>query len=835
MHFLRRYLSVLIAALVPTQFANALLPSTPLGSFGRQSWQTGSGLPQNTITAITQTSDGYLWVGTESGLARFDGYDFFLPADLQRQPIRALWTVNGTLRVQSATARLALENGRFIPFRDVPPLANPPTLPNVRFKPSCFVRESDGAYWLGTSKGLFRYSHGALQAFSSSDPLSSAEILTLFEDSQGNLWIGTADSGLQMLKEQRFATYGTNRIRSVVGGKAGVWLGTDGSGLLHLQNGKLASEPRIPSDIVLSLANGPRGLFAGTPGGLHEVSQHVTLTSADGLPDDFVRSLFIDGDGSIWAGTRRGLAHIVGSSIATYTQSNGLGSDLVGAIARDAQGTLWVATLHGLSRWRGDAFSNYTVADGLSSNIITDLYPDADGSLWIATQGGGLNRRRGQIFTHAGPERGIPDTLYGVTADESGNVWLAAANGIYRVRKSNFESGSVVAGYGTSDGLRIAECSGGGHPAVWKDAAGGIWFATARGAAYLSPEHAALRDHAPAIVIESVLVDDAAQSPSTVTAVAPGHSRLAFQYAGISFNNPQKVRYRYRLDGFDNSWIDGGSRRAAFYTNLGPGDYTFRVRATNGEGQWSDTAAVLSFRVLPRVYQTWWFRLLLACCAGFLVYGLILWRVRRARTEFRAVLNERTRIAREIHDTLAQGFAGISVQLELVSRLLTQAPENARGHLDQARILARSCIDDARRTIWDLRNTDREELPTRLSKLVRDAAQSSGIDIRFQVRGTYRPLPAQTENEIARIAQEAIANAVRHSRARVIDSYLMFDESLVRLTVSDDGCGMKTVASSDGHYGLTGMRERAQSIGAALSILSEEGAGTTVKVEAPIR
>jgi signal transduction histidine kinase len=225
------------------------------------------------------------------------------------------------------------------------------------------------------------------------------------------------------------------------------------------------------------------------------------------------------------------------------------------------------------------------------------------------------------------------------------------------------------------------------------------------------------------------------------------------------------------------------------------------------------------------------------CCAALIIYGLIRWRVMLARSEMRAVLNERTRMAREIHDTLAQGFAGISVQLEMVSRSLAQAPSTAREHLDQARMLARTCLDDARRTIWDLRSdhTGAEELPTRLSKLVRDAGQSSGINTQFQVRGTYRPLPIKVENEIARIAQEAIANAIRHSQARTILTNLLFEDNKVRLTVSDDGCGMKSTVSADGHYGLIGMRERADNIGGELSIVSQEGEGTKINLEAPIR
>lgn len=804
---------LLVAALLEPAFA--LLPSVPLEQYGRQSWQTGSGLPQNTVTALAQTTDGFLWIGTEAGLARFDGYSFFLPPELQHESISGLASQGTRVIVGTQSGVFASKDGHFVRSADSPP------------EPVRRIVDRHGTVWIGTDHGLKRPRAGALETFPGADSLSGAEILALLEDAQGNLWAGTSDSGLQLIKDQRFITSTNSRIHAVLQHGETAWFGTDASGVLRFEFGSTTAEKDGGAEKVLSLAYGDAGLIIGTNAGVRIPGSRQLLSTADGLPAAEINALLADNDGTIWAGTPKGLAHIVNGTVTNFTQANGLGSDSVEAVMRDRQGTLWVATRHGLSRWNGSMFANYTVADGLPSNIIHDLYADEAGYLWIATEGGGVSRFRDELFTSVTKS---PATIFGVADDGVGNLWLASPTGVYRVNKTTF----AQQGFGVSDGLRTPECSRDGHPAVWKNADGGLWFATARGASFLSPQHAAMRDPAPLTGIESASVDDEAVDLAPGFEVPAGRSRIAFQYAGVDFQDPRRVRYQYRLTGFDRDWINAGSRRTAYYTNLGPGVYTFQVRATNHDRDWPSTYASLNFRVLPHFYQTWWFRSVLLGCAVGLIYGIVRWRERTVQRELNAVHDERTRIAREIHDTLAQGFAGISVQLELVSRLLNK-PEKARSHLDQARSLARSCLDDARRTIWDLRNSESEELPTRLSKVARDAAQASGIAVQFHVRGTYRALQPKTEDEIVRIAQEAIANAVRHSEASAIDTNLVFDGSAVRLTVSDNGRGMRSVEPVDGHYGLTGMRERARNIGGELQVASRPGEGTTVSLEASIR
>jgi len=502
--------------------------------------------------------------------------------------------------------------------------------------------------------------------------------------------------------------------------------------------------------------------------------------------------------------------------------------------------------LHGLARFRNGAFTNYTVEDGLSSNVITDLYADPEGYLWIATQGGGLNRFHDEGFVRFSAAGGIPATIYGVNEDRHDGLWMAAPNGIFRVARSDLNRSAGrqgtpvrVVSYGTSDGLRVSECSGGGHPATWRDQDGGIWFATLSGAAYLAANHTEVNALPPPVVVANVLIDDQSFDPAHIGDIPPGRERVTFEYAGLSYTSPQKVRFKYKLEGFDRDWVDAGTRRSAFYTNLPPRQYRFRVLAANPDGVWNDTGATIAFRMLPHFYQTIWFEFLMLCALLLAFYGVYQLRLQQVRAQYDAVLKERNRIAREIHDTLAQGFAGVSVQLEVAHRLLSSSTEAAREHLDQARQLVRRCLADARQSIWELRSQSpehEEEFAARLAKLVSASVKSTGTAIQLEVHGANRPLNKSTEDELFKIGQEAITNALRHAHAKNIKLDLTYDSGTVVLSIADDGCGFTGTVNAtgpNGHFGLKGMRERAEQIQAQLTIRSSAETGTLIRIEAP--
>ncbi len=727
--------------------------------------------------------------------------------------------------------------------------------------------DREGSVWIGTNEGMVRWANGKLKKMPVTDPLASASVLSIFEDHEGDLWVGTETDGLHILRDERFKTIGardglsSDNTTAVVEDKAGtLWVGTNGDGLnaVHRDaNGRmnvrvLRFRDGLMSNVILSLAAAPNGdVWVGTPDGLNRIHEgRVTgFTSADGLPDDFVRSLLADADGSLWIGTRRGLTHWVnagtGHAMTTVTQANGLGSDLVGAMERDTNGDLWVATLAGLSRLKKgntdrSAITNYTTANGLPSNVVTALLPRPAGAMLIGTQDHGWSLWDGSTFSSEDNLKLQQTSVYAILADDEKHFWFATGDGIARCN----ETGTAACGhwlkFGPADGLRSRETATNSHPSAWRSHDGLLWFATPKGLVKVDPAHFPVNDVVPPVALESFTVDDTPRAADSWSRVEAGAVHFQFDYAGLSFVAPQKVRYRYMLEGFDKEWTDADARRTAYYTNIPPGKYTFRVQAANNDGLWNTKGASLQFELEPHFYQTLWFYALLTlCCAGLVVLYLKR-RLLRAEREFSAVLGERNRIAREIHDTLAQGYVGISLQLEVLAELLRHHKVDAAAkHLDTTRGYVREGLADARQSIWALRSQDSDEktLPVELRR-VTEQAGGHGLETKFSLFGAYRALGAETEREIVRIAQEALHNVKKHAQAMHVFVQLEYGSEEIALEVRDDGRGFDQNAGEGtrpGHYGLTGMRERAETIGGRLEVTSDPGAGTTVrlKVRAP--
>jgi signal transduction histidine kinase/ligand-binding sensor domain-containing protein len=848
--------------------ALALDNAKELSTYGRQTWQTESGLPQNTIHAILQTRDGYLWLGTEGGVVRFDGLKFVV-YDTQNTPklrsnnIRSLFEDRqGALWIGTADGLIRLKNSEFsiltadqglpmLPDSNIGaavPEDLKHLLPSKRIVAT--YQDKEGTLWVSTDRGVARIIGDRIDRFAPNDFLSASLVLSFYEDREGNLWLGTESGGLTVLRDEKFITYTDDLVRCAFQDRRGtVWLGTNSHGLNRFENHNFSSigtKDGLSSDVILALAEDSDGnLLIGTPDGLNVLrnGRNTILTSAEGLADDFVRSIYKDVDDSLWIGTRRGLSHWSQGKFTTYTQADGLGSDLVGALLRDARKDLWVATLQGLTRFSHGKFKNYTARDGLSSNVITALYEDSAHTLWIGTQGGGLNRLRNDRIARYPSSLGLPDVIYGILEDAHQNLWLASKTGIVRVSKNDldrFDEGQTttvaLVTYGTADGLRVSECTGGGHPAAWKNKDGTLWFSTLKGVAVIDPEHAKLNLVPPPVVLESVSIDDQTFEPAKATDLPAGHTRFAFEYAGLSFVSPHTVRFKYKLEGFDRNWIDAGTRRVAYYTNISPGRYRFRVSARNNDGIWNESGASFLFRLRPHFYQTYWFDFLIVMALALLAYEIYRWRVRQVEAQFKAVLAERNRIAREIHDTLAQGFVAVSVQLELIARMLSISTESAREQLKIATSVVQNSLSEARRSIWELRSqrSENEDLPARLSHVAQQVTSTSSVKVDFQVVGAYRPLPGDVENELIRIAQEALANVVRHANAKQISIDLNFQPKKLRMTIADDGRGFTQEERSsgpDGHFGLKGMQERADQIDAELIVKSAPGHGTQVSVE----
>jgi ligand-binding sensor domain-containing protein/signal transduction histidine kinase len=814
-----------------------------------------------TAELLTADAGGALWLATATGLLRYE-HGALTPVPIHNThaspletQVRAMATDrHGRTFIATAHALGVLE-GNALLWK-----TKADGLPAGRILR--LYADHRGALWIFTEDAIARYVAGRFETLRPASPGRSVE--DVYEDSEGSLWLGTDGGGMLQLHAQRFSTLTSadglpgDAVRTLLAGTDGtLWAGTDGGGVAR-QSGstwqQFTTRSGLISNSILSLAQQRDGaLLVGTPDGLdrleaaHSAAAAFQPESADTLPDDFIRSLLADPhDGSLWIGTRRGLAHRSPGSMQTWTHSDGLGSDLVGALELDRQhgDGLWIGTRGGLSHMEHGRLTTITTRDGLASDVITALFQDADGALWIGTNGGGLNLLRdGRAFAFPS-STGLPEVIHSILEDGRGDLWLGSTTGIYRASRRELEAyrGNsaaqlTVAAYGVADGMRIAECSS-GHPASARTPDGELWFATLRGISVTDPERTEENRVPPPVAIENVTIDDQPVAFDSALRIAAGHNRIALHYAALSFVAPARVRYRYRLVGFDLNWIDASTRRSADYTNIPPGRYSFQVLAANNDGIWSQSAASLDIRVLPHLYQTWCLRALLLLLTAALAYQLYRMRVRSVESRYAAVLAERTRIAREIHDTLAQDIVGISVQLELVSRLLGSSVDAARTQLDAARSLVKSSLAEARSSIWNLRSATggADDLPTRMNKALTQAAGLGTARLAFAVKGTYRPAPRPLEDELLRIAQEAVTNAVRHAEATRIDATLDYDTRAVELAVEDDGRGFlrQPTLSANGHYGLKGMEERAQQIGGVLQVDSSAGKGTRISLHVEI-
>ncbi|SFS09312.1 Two component regulator propeller [Granulicella pectinivorans] len=793
-------------------------------------WTTENGLPQNSVHAVVQGRDGFLWVATEGGLARFDGVGFAVfnrentPAFTSDDLSSLVVDKDGALLVGSADGWVKYEDGVFRkaaePDVTLPVgLGKPKGIPAGRVQAT--LRDARGGFWVGMDRGLYS-PEGKVAA------IGDASVLSLFEDREGDIWAGTDTGGLHVLRPQVFRGELLGKAVTAVtqGADGGMWAGTRGDGLFRVGGKHLTAKDGLLSDVVLSLAADRDGsLWVGTPDGLNHLlkgGKVEAMTSADGLPDDFVRSLYADRDGTLWIGTRRGLVHREGGRLTSVA---GLPSDLIGAMVRMRGGDLWVGTLDGVARLRNGKVTAYGAKDGLVGSVVTSLVERKDGSLWVGTKDGGLSRLAGERF-----EGVLPGEVDDLVEDDRGGLWLTGSRGVMRVAEQGTGRFGAVS-YGTGDGLPSEEMAGPGHPAAWKAVDGTVWLGTRKGLAVVDP--AGLRGRVPVpAVVERFTVDDALWVGGEV--IPPGHMRFAFEYAGLSFAAPSRVRYRYMLEGFDKGWVEAGGRRSAFYTNLGAGRYRFLVQAAGADGVWGESA-VVAFRVKPRFYRTWWFLGLMVLVVGGLV-GLGYWlRVRALRVRFDAILAERNRMAREVHDTLAQGFVGISLQLEVTGMMLAQGHvEGAKKQVDETKALVREGLADARQSIWELRSGAVDGgLPERMRSMV-DRLKTESVRVELAVGGTYRALEPELEREVMRVAQEAVTNAVRHARAGLVVVDLRYQPVELTLAVRDDGAGFAPEQVASGRFGLVGMRERAERIGGRLEIESSAESGTVVRLRVPL-
>lgn len=620
---------------------------------------TQDGLSSDTVYSLYGDRAGTLWIGTDGGGASLykDG-KFSKLTTQQGLSNDTVYTFRedraGDLWIGTGAGLNRLHGTQIKSWRAADGLSND----NIR----SLLEDKDGNLWIGTDGGgLNRMRNGAFTALTTKEGLSNDNIGALFEDREGSLWIGTDAGGLNRLSDNKFVSYtvreglSNDNARAVIEDAGGtLWIGTFG-GLNRYQDGRFTAfttKDGLSSDVVLSLASGRNGvLWAGTLGaGLNRLHQgkFTHYSKSEGLSNDTVLGLLEDSAGTLWAGTRSGGLNKLESNgrFHAYTTADGLGSNDVRYILEARGGGLWLGTLGGgLNRFKDGKFTAWTKKDGLSSDLVLAVHEDAQGTVWAGTFGGGLNRFKNGKFTAYTSKDGLADdTVFEILEDDLKNLWLSSNRGVARITKKeldDFADGKVTTlhpvAYGVADGMKSAECNGAHQPAGFRARDGRLWFPTVQGLATVDPAHLPVNALAPPVVIESFEVNDHALAPGAAAELPPGRSKVDFRYAALSFVAPEKVQFKYKLEGYDEDWINPGTQRFARYTNLPPGQYTFHVIGSNNDGVWNETGASQAFTLKPYFWQRGAFKLVYVLGFGLAVaLGMRLQRSRMRALQQRA-------------------------------------------------------------------------------------------------------------------------------------------------------------------------------------------------------
>jgi signal transduction histidine kinase/ligand-binding sensor domain-containing protein/CheY-like chemotaxis protein len=529
--------------------------------------------------------------------------------------------------------------------------------------------DRDNSHWVGTGGGgVCRLQESKFECLNTKQGLSNDVVMSIYQDPEGSMWVGTLGAGVNRLRDGKVVTYGTamglssSLAQGVYESRDGsMWVGT-AKGVNRLNNGQVTvfHNPRGPgsNDISAIVEDTDGNIWLGTTqSGLSRLRNGVftNYTIKQGLPSNAIRSLIVDHQGVLWIGTEgSGIVAFKSGKFKAYTKKEGLASNTVMAIAEDSGHTLWAGTNDGLARLAGDRFvqvSDPEPSHGTPTEIDA-IFEDRAHALWLGTAGMGLYRYKAGKFTHLTVKDGLfDDSIWSILADNSGYLWMSSNRGIVRVKKDQLDSfadqhtGPITyEHFGTSDGMLNVECNGDGYwPAGWKTSGGKLLFANIAGVVMIEPEHISMNPLAPPVVIEQVSVDKRVIAPEAHIPVGSG--ALEFRFAGLSFVAPEKVKFKYKLEGFDQDWVNAENLRTAYYTNIPPGQYLFRVVAANNDGVWNETGASFAFYLKPHYYQTYWF---IALCVfmGVLVIAGAYW-VRMRQVKGREIMlltmvNERT-------------------------------------------------------------------------------------------------------------------------------------------------------------------------------------------------
>ena len=810
-----------------------------------------NGIPQLAVHAIYRDHAGSLWVGG-SRLVRINAqgaHEFVFPGEASQNRVKSIVeTRDGTLWVGTVSGlrRLNRDQQSFSP------------LPGITATVRILYPGSDGALWIGTiGQGAFRLSGNKLEQFTAPLEMPSNTILNFFEDAEHNLWIG-AQTGLLRLTRSRVAIVALPHANDSDFGTVyadhdgAFWIGS--TQLFHMREGQLGTEnfPGLHGVHVRNLFRDRDGvLWAGTDGAgvLRIDGKSVTrLSMRDGLTNNFVRAMAQDRDGTMWVATDEGLNHIVRRNgalhIDPFMMRDGLVYFSTRSLLADRDGSLWIGTDRGLSHFRDGRFVDDVATMTLAQKKIWAIHQDERGTLWFGTRNNGLFRLEANHMAHFTTDDGLAsNAIYQILEDHADHLWLSGPSGISLLKRSDLDRAAqspqrrlALSFFSTAEMAPNTEIYGGTQPSGSISPRGEAWFPTSRGPVHLYPPSPNSQLPPPPLYLESVLRDGRALELDKPLALTPGTGRLELSFAPIRLRSQDGLRFRYQLEGLDQGWSLPTTNHTAEYTNLPAGHYRFRVQVFDTGSP--EALSELSVEIVQRpfFYRTWWFLSLCALFVLLVVLAAYRYRVRQIRVRFEAVIEERSRLAREMHDTVIQGCTGVSALLEAASM---SAPEGSASPLTEfARQQLRSTINEAREAIWNLRNSGEEaaELGNKLRAMAEHVAEEFKLPIEFNIEGEAFSLEAPVAHDLLMVSREAVYNAVLHGKPTQVSLKLIYAERSLSLEIIDNGTGFDpaAVAKRGGnHFGLKGMRERIARSGGKLELVTSPGEGTRITASMP--